>query len=188
MTTILGLSGSLRSGSFNTALLRAAVPLMPAGATLEIATLHGIPLYDGDVEARDGIPEAVRKLKEQVVAADGLLLATPEYNNGVPGVLKNGIDWLSRPGADIARVFGGRPVAVIGASPGGFGTILAQSAWLPVLRTLGTRTWFGGRLMVSRAGQAFDAGGTLVDEKVRAQLQEFLHGFVASLTQDVAPR
>lgn len=183
MTTILGLSGSLRAASYNTALLRAAATLMPPGATLQIATLHGIPLYDGDAEAKDGLPEAVQKLKEQVVAADGLLLATPEYNNGVPGVLKNGIDWLSRPGSDIARVFGGRPVAVIGASPGGFGTILSQNAWLPVLRTLGTRPWFGGRLMVSRAGQVFDPAGELVDEKVRAQLQDFLRGFVASVAQ-----
>jgi chromate reductase, NAD(P)H dehydrogenase (quinone) len=181
MTTILGLSGSLRAGSYNTALLRAAATLMPAGAKLEVATLQGIPLYDGDVEARDGIPAAVQELKDRIVACDGLLLATPEYNNGIPGVLKNGIDWLSRPNADIARVFGNRPVAVIGASPGGFGTILAQNAWLPVLRTLGTRPWFGGRLMVSRAGQVFDASGEMTDEKIKAQLQQFLQGFVASL-------
>ncbi|MBA2961834.1 MULTISPECIES: NADPH-dependent FMN reductase [Ramlibacter] len=181
MTAILGLSGSLRSGSYNTALLHTAAALMPAGSTLEIATLHGIPLYDGDVEARDGIPAAVQALKERIVACDGLLLATPEYNNGMPGVLKNGIDWLSRPNGDIARVFGNRAVAVIGASPGGFGTILAQNAWLPVLRTLGTRPWFGGRLMVSRAGQVFNEAGEMVDEKVKAQLQQFLHGFVASL-------
>jgi NAD(P)H-dependent FMN reductase len=181
MTTILGLSGSLRSGSYNTALLRAAAGLMPASATLDIATLHGIPLYDGDDEARDGVPAAVQKLKERIVACDALLLATPEYNNGIPGVLKNGIDWLSRPASDIARVFGNRPVAVIGASPGGFGTILAQNAWLPVLRTLGTRPWFGGRLQVSRAGQVFNDSGEMVDEKIKAQLQQFLQGFVASL-------
>ena len=181
MPTILGLSGSLRSGSFNTALLRTAAGLMPAGATLEIATLHGIPLYDGDAEARDGIPASVQKLKERIVACDALLLATPEYNNGIPGVLKNAIDWLSRPSADIPRVFGNRPVAVIGASPGGFGTILAQNAWLPVLRTLGTRPWFGGRLMVARAGQVFNESGEMQDEKMKAQLQRFLQGFVASL-------
>ncbi len=181
MTTILGLSGSLRSGSYNTALLRAAAGLMPAGAKLDIATLHGIALYDGDEETRAGLPPAVQQLKERIVASDALLLATPEYNNGVPGVLKNGIDWLSRPADDIARVFGNRPVAVMGASPGGFGTILAQNAWLPVLRTLGTRPWFGGRLMVSRAGQAFNAAGELTDDRVKAQLQQFLQGFVASV-------
>jgi chromate reductase, NAD(P)H dehydrogenase (quinone) len=181
MSSLLGLSGSLRAGSFNTALLRAAAGLMPAGSSLEVATLHGIPLYDGDVEARDGIPAAVHALKERIVACDGLVLATPEYNNGMPGVLKNGIDWLSRPAADIGRVFGDRPVAVFGASPGSFGTILAQNGWLPVLRTLGTRPWFGGRLMVSRAGQVFDESGEMVDEKMRSLLQQFLQGFVASL-------
>lgn len=181
MARILGLSGSLRAGSFNTALLRAAAELMPAGSSLEIATLHGIPLYDGDLEAREGIPPAVQALKERIAGCDGLLLATPEYNNGVPGVLKNGIDWLSRPPADIPRVFGDRPVAILGASPGAFGTLLSQNAWLPVLRTLGTRAWFGGRLLVSRAGAVFDAEGAMVDDKVRGQLQQFLQGFVASL-------
>lgn len=119
--------------------------------SIEVATLHGVPLYGGDAEARDGIPAAVTTLKQQIINCDALLIATPEYNNAMPGVLKNGIDWLGRPSTDIARVFGDRPVAIIGASPGGFGTILAQNAWLPVLRTLGMRPWFGGRLMVSRA-------------------------------------
>lgn len=181
MLLVLGISGSLRQGSFNTALLRAAVALMPAGSTLELVTLHGIPLYDGDLESREGIPESVHALKQRIKACDAVLLATPEYNNGIPGVLKNGIDWLSRPASEIPEVFGGRPFAVIGASPGGLGTVLAQNAWLPVLRTLGTRPWFGGRLMVSRAGQVFNAAGELVDEKVKAQLQQFLQGFVASL-------
>lgn len=181
MATLLGLSGSLRAGSYNTALLRAAAGVLPAGTTLDMATPRGIPLYDGDLEAREGIPPAVEALKQRIVACDALLIASPEYNNGVPGVLKNTIDWLSRPASDIARIFGNRPVAVIGASPGGFGTILAQNAWLPVLRTLGTQPWFGGRLMVSRAGQVFGPDGTMVDEKVKAQLQQFLQGFVASL-------
>src|SRR3954469_19503988 len=116
MPAVLGLSGSLRAGSYNTALLRTAAGLMPAGATLEIVTPHGIPLYDGDAEAREGIPAAVQALKGRLVAADALLLAPPEYNNGIPGVLKNVIDWLSRPASDIGRVFGNRPVAVVGAS------------------------------------------------------------------------
>lgn len=180
MALILGISGSLRSGSYNTALLRASAGLMPAGATLDIATLHGIPLYDGDFEASEGIPAAVETLKQRVMECDGLLLVTPEYNNSIPGVFKNAIDWLSRPASEIAKVFGDRPVAVIGASPGGFGTILSQSAWLPVLRTLGTRPWFGGRLMVSRAGNVFNEAGEMVDEKMKAQLQTFLQGFVAA--------
>ncbi|MDO9165370.1 MAG: NADPH-dependent FMN reductase [Rhodoferax sp.] len=178
MTTIIGIAGSLRVGSINAALLRAAAASMPDGARLTIASIKGIPLYDGDFEDREGIPQAVAALKDQIAAADGLLLVTPEYNNGIPGVFKNAIDWLSRPPADSARVFGNRPVAVIGASPGGFGTILAQNAWLPVLRTLGTQPWFNGRLMVSRAGSVFNEQGELVDEKTRAQLQQFLQGFV----------
>jgi chromate reductase, NAD(P)H dehydrogenase (quinone) len=178
MTTIIGISGSLRTGSYNSALLRAAAQLMPAGSKLEIATIKGIPLYDGDLETAEGLPQQVEALKNQIAGADGLLLVTPEYNNGIPGVFKNAIDWLSRPASDIPRVFHARPVAVIGASPGGFGTILAQDAWLPVLRTLGTNTWFGGRLMVSRAGSVFDAEGNLVDDKIRAQLQQFMQQFV----------
>jgi len=177
MTTVVGISGSLRAGSFNSALLRAAQGEMPAGATLEIATIEGIPLYDADLEAAQGLPTAVTVLKERIVAADGVLLATPEYNNSIPGVFKNAIDWLSRPPADIPRVFRDRPVAVLGASPSGFGTVLSQTAWLPVLKTLGTDTWFGGRLLVSRAGGAFDATGALVDAGVREQLKAFLAGF-----------
>jgi chromate reductase len=179
MTQILGISGSLRAASYNTALLRAAQLLAGDGIHLEVATLHGIPVYDGDLETRDGIPAAVAALKDKLVAADGVLLATPEYNNGVPGSLKNAIDWLSRPSAGIPQVFGNRPFAVIGASPGGFGTILAQAAWLPILKTLGVRQWPGGRLLVSRAAQAFDADGKLVDAAVAGQLGTFVRGFAA---------
>jgi chromate reductase len=178
MTTILGLSGSLRAGSLNSSLLRAAEAELPAGVTLEIGSIKGIPLYDGDVEATQGLPEAVARLKERIAANDGLLLVTPEYNNSLPGVFKNAIDWLSRPDTDIARIFGGRPVGVIGASPGGFGTLLSQTAWLPVLKTLGTAAYFGGRLQVSRALTVFDANGTLVDERTRDGLKKYLAGFV----------
>ena len=178
MKKIVGISGSLRQQSYNTALLRAAKILIGSEVELEVVTLHGIPLYDGDVEARDGVPQAVIDLKARIIASDGLLLATPEYNNGIPGVFKNAIDWLSRPPSDIAQVFRDRPVAVIGASLGGFGTILAQNDWLPVLRTLGTRQWGGGRLMVSRAGKVFDENGELVDDAIRKQLSEFIQGFV----------
>ena len=183
MTTVVGVSGSLRRQSFNTALLGAAVGLMPSGSTLTVRTLHRIPLFNADDEAENGIPSPVAELKEVIVAADGLILATPEYNNSIPGVFKNAIDWLSRPPSDIKRVFGGKPVAIIGASAGGFGTVLSQAAWLPVMRTLGASIWAGGRLVVPRAGNVFDGDGTLIDDSVRRQLETFLAGFVAALSR-----
>ena len=179
MTTILTISGSLRSGSLNTALLKAMQAANDTGAGFEVATLHGIPLYDGDVEREQGLPQAVVELKERIAACDGLLLGTPEYNNGVPGVFKNAIDWCSRPGSDIPRVFGGRPVAMVGASPGGFGTVLSQNGWLPVLRTLGMLHWTGSRLMVSRANTVLDPANGSVDGSLQPRLAEFLGGFVA---------
>lgn len=179
MTTIIGIAGSLRKDSYNSALLRAAVEVAPAGTRLEIASIRDIPLYDADVEAASGIPGPVAELKEIIAAADGLLLATPEYNNSIPGVFKNAVDWLSRPPRDIARVFGGKPVAIVGASPGGFGTILSQAAWLPVLRTLGTRPWYGGTLYASAAGKLFDDRGRMTDDAVRDRLSKFLAGFAA---------
>ncbi len=181
MTTVVGISGSLRRGSFNSGLLRAAQTVMPEGVRMDVASIAGIPLYDADEEAASGIPAPVAALKDAIARADGVLLVTPEYNNGIPGVFKNAIDWASRPPADIGRVFGGRPFAVIGASPGGFGTILSQDAWLPVLRTLGVDFWAGGRLMVSGAGRAFDADGNLTDETVRERLQIFLADFVSAI-------
>ena len=174
---IVGLSGSLRSGSFNAQLLRAAARVAPAGVQIEVETIRGVPLYDGDVEAAEGLPARVAELKDKIAAADGLFLVTPEYNNSIPGVFKNAIDWLTRPASDIPRVFGGKPVAFIGASPGGFGTILSQEAWLPVLRTLGTQPWFGGRLMVSRAHKVFDEGGAILDPAIEEQLKTYVAGF-----------
>jgi NAD(P)H-dependent FMN reductase len=177
MTTLVGISGSLRKDSYNTALLRAAAAMMPDGSKLVIGEIKNIPLYDGDLEAANGVPDVVGALKDAIAAADGLLIATPEYNNSMPGVLKNAIDWLSRPPADIKRVFAGKPVALMGASPGGFGTILSQNAWLPVLRTLGMQPWFGGRLMVSRAQSVFDDSGEITDQAIRQQLGKFAEGF-----------
>jgi NAD(P)H-dependent FMN reductase len=180
--TIIGISGSLRKNSFNASLLRAAVGAVSGGTTLEIASIRDIPLYDGDVEESTGVPAVVQQLKDRIASADGLLLVTPEYNNSIPGVFKNAIDWLSRPGKDIRRVFGDRPVALMGATPGGGGTMLAQAAWLPVLRTLQTRPWFGGRLIVSNAAKVFDEKGALVDEQIRTQLKTFMTGFEAFIS------
>ncbi|WP_116092185.1 NADPH-dependent FMN reductase [Sphingomonas crusticola] len=177
MITILGLSGSLRRHSFNRGLLRAAAEAMPEGARLELGSIADIPLYDGDVEAQ-GIPAAVAALKERAAAAEALLLVTPEYNNGIPGVFKNAIDWMSRPADDIPRIFGAKPVGVIGTSPGRFGTLLSQTAWLPVLRTLGANHWSGGRLVVTGAGGLFDQAGNLTDAATRARLRTYLADFV----------
>ncbi len=179
---ILALSGSLRKGSFNTALARAAAELAGDGVEVEVATLHGVPLYDGDLESEEGIPEAVEALKRRFASADGVILVTPEYNNGFSGVLKNGIDWLSRPPGDISRVFGDRPVALMGATPGSFGTDRAQTAWLPVLRALKMRPWFGGRLMLSKAGDAVE-DGRLADEDERGKVAGFVEGFAGFIRQ-----
>lgn len=176
-TRIVGISGSLRQGSFNTALLRAAAEVAPPGVTIEVRTIHGIPLYDADVENGPGIPEAVVRLKDEIASSNGLLLVTPEYNNSIPGVFKNAIDWLSRPDADIARVFRGRPVAIMGASPGRFGTTLSQAAWLPVIRTLGMRPWFDERMLLFEARKMFDASGTLTDTATRERMVKFVHGY-----------
>ena len=182
-TAIIGISGSTRRGSYNSALLRAAASSMPQGATLHIASIASIPLYNGDDEAAHGIPEAVAQLKDAIAQADGLLLVSPEYNNSLPGVAKNAIDWLSRPAADIARVFGGKPVAIAGASPGGFGTVLSQNAWLPVFKTLGADLWSGGRLLVSRAGSVIDANGEIQDARTRESVRDFVAGFVTYVSE-----
>lgn len=176
MTRILALSGSLRKGSYNSALLRAVKARHPE--TIHIGSIAGIPLYDADIEAA-GFPARVDELRREVAAADGVLLASPEYNNSVPGVLKNAIDWLSRPSEDHRNVFRNKPVAVIGATPGGFGTVSAQTAWLPVWRTLAARHWSGGRLLVSRAHERFGEDGDLDDQDVRERLEVFVTGFIA---------
>lgn len=179
MKTILGLSGSLRRASFNSGLLRAAKEIAPEHVRIDIGSIAAVPLYDGDLEAAEGIPAAVTNLTQALAGADGLLLVSPEYNNGIPGVFKNAIDWMSR--GDGLALFKGKPVAVIGASPGNFGTTLAQTHWLQVLRTLNTRPYWEGRLMVSRAGELFDKDGALTDAKTRERLGDFIAGFAATL-------
>ena len=175
---VIGIAGSLRKASYNRSLLRAAQQVAPERLRIEVHELDAVPLYNEDVEAA-GVPPGVAELRQAIADADGLLIATPEYNNGIPGVAKNAIDWLSRPPSDIPRVFAGKPVALLGASPGAFGTVLSQAAWLPVLRTLGADFWAGGRLLVSRASSVFDASGALTDERISQALAKFVEGFAA---------
>ena len=177
MTRIIGIAGSLRRGSYNAALLRAATELAPTDSKIEAASIRDIPLYDGDLES-NGIPAAVTKIKDLVAGADALLLVTPEYNHSMPGVLKNVVDWMTRPSNDIARVFGNKPVGLISATPGGLGTAFSQTAWLPVLHTLGTRIYTGRSLYLSNAAKVFDGEGKLVDAAMQQRLKSYLEGFV----------
>ncbi len=177
MVSILGISGSLRKGSFNAALLKTAASVAPEGCKLEIDSIKGIPLYDADLESNQGLPEVVTQLKEKIAASDGLLLVTPEYNNSVPGVFKNAIDWLSRPVQDQPRVFHNRPVGLIGATPGNFGTAFSQTAWLPVLRLLKLQIWFGDMLWISQAMKVFDDQGQMIDDKIRNKITKYMEGF-----------
>lgn len=174
MNFILGISGSLRKGSYNSALLRASANVFPD--LIKVGSIREIPLYDADVEA-EGVPTAVLELKQQLAESAGLLLVSPEYNSSMPGVLKNAIDWLSRPTPGIRNVFKDMPVAVMGATPGGFGTVLSQAAWLPVIRALGARHYAGERLMVSGASSVFDDEGVLTDPSVLERLEQFTRGF-----------
>jgi chromate reductase, NAD(P)H dehydrogenase (quinone) len=176
MVNIIGISGSLRKASYNTALLKAAVEI--AKGEIQIMSIDDIPLYNGDVEAM-GIPQSVIALQDKFERADGILIVSPEYNHGVPGVLKNVIDWLSRPGEKIAKVFTGKPLAMMGATPGGFGTMNAQTCWLPTWRTLHVHLWNDkSPFMVSKANTVFDSEGRITDAKVRDNLKDYVEGFI----------
>ena len=169
---ILGISGSLRERSFNRALLRAATELAPPGVELVEFDLSPIPLYDGDVEA-SGAPEAVEELRAAVREADGLLLATPEYNRGTSGVLKNAIDWLSRPA--LVSVLRWKPAAVVGATTGRGGTRRAQEQVREALLFPGAVVVEGPEVAVALARDMFaEEGGQLVDEATRMALAGLL--------------
>ncbi len=169
---VLGIAGSLRMGSWNRALIRAAAELAPAG--MEILPFDGlaaIPLYNADVEA-EGDPAPVAVLKAAIADADALLISTPEYNAGLPGVLKNAVDWASRPPGK--SVLNGKPAAIMGATPGGLGTARAQPQLRQSFVFTQTYALLQPEMYVARAQEKFDASGRLVDEPTRRQLQRLL--------------
>lgn len=174
---VLGIAGSLRSGSYNRALLRAAAERAPEGMEVEEFPLGGIPLYDGDLENDERRPEPVRQLKEAIAAADAVLIATPEYNHGVPGVLKNAIDWASRPA--MKSPFAGKPVAVMGAAPGALGTARAQQQLKLILLSMLALPLPHPGVVVGAAKAKFDADGRLTDEATG----EFLAAFLRDLAE-----
>jgi NAD(P)H-dependent FMN reductase len=157
-------------------LLRAIVSAAPSGTNIDIASIQDIPLYNADVDAMSGV-SAVRELKEKISATDGLLLASPEYNHSIPGVLKNAIDWMSRPASDIPRVFGGRVVGIVGATTGQGGTMLAQAAWLSVFEALGLVPFFRARVTLSNAARVFDEQGRIADTAVAERVQKYITSF-----------
>lgn len=174
---IIGLSGSLRQQSYNTGLLRAAVELLPAGATLEIAAWGDLPVYDQDIEAQGEAPAPVQRLRTQLAGADAVLFATPEYNYSIPGGLKNAIDWVSR-----ARPlpFDGKPAAVMGASMGALGTARAQYHLRQVGVFLNLHFVNKPEVMVGAAHTKFDAEGRLTDELARKLIGQLLENLVAA--------
>ncbi|WP_113699330.1 NADPH-dependent FMN reductase [Nonomuraea lactucae] len=169
---ILGLSGSLRAGSMNTALLRAAQKHSPAGVSVTInENLGDVPLYNGDLDTENP-PAAVRELREAITRADGLLIATPEYNYSVPGVLKNALDWASRPAASSSLTH--KPIAIMGAAPGNFGTVRAQLALRQSFVWTRSRVLTRPEVMVFNCAERFDQAGNLTDEKTIELIRELL--------------
>lgn len=172
--TVLGFAGSLRKESYNRALLHAAVELMPKDAKLEIFDIEGIPLFNQDLEGE--MPVKVKEFKEKIRLADALLIVTPEYNYSFPGVLKNAIDWASRPPGD--NSFEGKPVAIMSASTGTLGGARAQYQLRQVLVTLNMHPVNRPEVMVPLAGEKFDGEGRLIDERTREKVRELLENLV----------
>ena len=173
---VLGISGSLRLGSENTKLLRAAAELLPEEVDVELwNALKAIPPYDQDDDVEPG-PPAVAALRAAIADADAVLFATPEYNSSIPGQLKNALDWVSRPIA--TNPLRNKPVAVIGASGGAFGAVWAQAELRKVLAATGARV-VDGEVAVGHAPTRFDENGQLTDTDLRDQLAEVVETLVA---------
>jgi chromate reductase len=169
---LVTLSGSLRGGSYNTALLRALPELAPATLRFTMLTIVGIPVYNGDDEDAHGLPDAVVRLRTAIRQSDGLVIATPEYNNGVPGGLKNALEWCSRPPAPHGLY--GIPIAILGASDGMLGTARSQHALRQTLVPLNAPTLPFPQVLVSHADKKISAAGELTDEPTRGFIRSWL--------------
>jgi len=176
---ILGISGSLRAGSYNTALLRAMQGMLPAGASLEIYLCGDLPLYNSDIDGEDR-PEPVTRFVELIQTSDAILYATPEYNYGIPGVLKNAIDWASRPA--FKAPITGKPSGIISASPGAVGGARAQAALRNVLAGTLSPVFPHVEMLVPAAHEKFDREGNLTDGKTRERMERYAAGFVEWVT------
>lgn len=174
IVNILGFAGSLRKGSYNRALLAAAVELTPKDAKLEIFDLEGIPLFNQDLE--QSVPNKVREFKSKIKSADAILVVTPEHNYSIPGVLKNAIDWASRPYGD--NSFEGKPVAVMSVSTGILGGARAQYHLRQVFVFLNVHPVNRPEVFVTSANQKFDEKGTLTDEKTKELIERLLEALV----------
>ena len=178
---VLGISGSLRAGSYNTQLLQTAGELLPEGFELELYELQQLPPYDQDVED-NGAPGPVQDMRDRIGVADALLIATPEYNGSLPGLLKNAIDWASRPRGEASLT--NKPVAVIGATTGAFGGVWAQADTRKVLGIAGARV-VEGEVAVANAPERF-AGGRLVDPELYAELGKLMRHFARQIGLRIA--
>ncbi|MFZ4773148.1 MAG: NADPH-dependent FMN reductase [Chlamydiia bacterium] len=176
---ILGIAGSLRKQSYNRALLEAALEVLPPNCSLEIFDLEDIPLYNQDKEGH--FPPSVLKFKATIRAADAILIATPEYNYSIPGVLKNAIDWASRPYGDSA--WDNKPVAIMGATVGNLGTSRAQYHLRQILLALNMHALNKPELMVSSAQDKFDQEGKLIDSNTRKKIGELLEALVQKVSE-----
>ncbi|MFN3324280.1 MAG: NADPH-dependent FMN reductase [Bryobacteraceae bacterium] len=172
---VLGFAGSLRKASYNRALLRAAQELAPEGMTIDIFDLSPIPLYNFDVE-QQGDPEPVTAFKNAIRAADAVLIATPEYQHGIPGVLKNALDWASRPPR--SSPLQDKPAAILGATPGRLGTARAQTQLRQSLTYNRTYPLLQPEVLIASAGEKFDAEGRLTDEDTRTHVRRLLEELV----------
>ena len=175
---VVGFSGSLRRGSFNSAALRAVKAMAPADLAIDIFDLSPIPLYNDDIRTQDGYPDGVQSFRDALKAADGVLIATPEYNYSIPGVLKNAIDWASRPPE---QPFDGKPIAILGASPGAFGSARAQYHLRQCFIYLNGQVMNRPEVMIGGANSKFDAEGNLTDQRTA----DFLKGFLAAFADHI---